>query len=332
MLIPINIDNGIKFRDLNIRTRNFKSLNLKESDIEDFLRENVDIIFGDEESLLIVGQQVRNKKKGRSDLTAIDSNGNMVLIEIKRDIDDIEQRKEPFEFQAIRYAASYAKIEDTDELVDKTFAPYIENYKEEFDLGDLTPYEKGKRIVDDFLEKNGASNSFNRKQRIILVASSFDSQTLSEVAWLISNRVDISCFELIPMNIGEEIFLKINKILPPQSLEDFYVEIDDNSIKNKLTNSPKITRTYLPRMDKLFEWEIIRSGDIVEIKNSIGSEAVAIDSEYVEYKGEKMTFNQWGEEVTKWSAINIYEWTIIKGYTKTLDQLRREKLIELKNE
>ena len=61
MLIPINIDNGIKFRDLNIRTRNFKSLNLKESDIEDFLRENVDIIFGDEESLLIVGQQVRNK-------------------------------------------------------------------------------------------------------------------------------------------------------------------------------------------------------------------------------------------------------------------------------
>lgn len=63
MLIPINIDNGIKFRDLNIRTRNFKSLNLKESDIEDFLRENVDIIFGDEESLLIVGQQVRNKKK-----------------------------------------------------------------------------------------------------------------------------------------------------------------------------------------------------------------------------------------------------------------------------
>lgn len=331
MLIPVNINDGIKLRDFKIRESSFKNLDLKESHIEDFLRENVDIIFGDEESLLIVGQQVRNKKKGRSDLTAIDSNGNMVLIEIKRDIDDIEQRKEPFEFQAIRYAASYAKIEDTDELVDKIFVPYIETYKREFDLGDLTPYEKGKRIVDDFLERNNAYNTFNKRQRIILIASSFDSQTLSAVSWLISNEVDISCFELVPMCIGDEMFLKINKILPTQLLEDFYVEIADGSIKDRTATTSKITRTYLPRMDKLFEWGIIKFGDIVEIKNADNSEAKVIDSIYVEYKGQKMTFNQWGEEVTRWSAVNIYECTIIKGQTKTLDELRRDKLIELEN-
>ncbi|MFO8066930.1 MAG: hypothetical protein R6U11_05040, partial [Bacteroidales bacterium] len=57
-----------------------------------------------------IGSQVTNSEKGRSDLTAIDDNGNLVLIEIKRDIEDIKARKEELEFQAIRYAAGYAKI------------------------------------------------------------------------------------------------------------------------------------------------------------------------------------------------------------------------------
>ncbi|WP_218017830.1 hypothetical protein [Alkalicoccus saliphilus] len=51
----------------------------------------------------------------RSDLTAVDANGNIVLIEIKRDRQDIAQRKEPFEFQAARYAASYATIKTKDD-------------------------------------------------------------------------------------------------------------------------------------------------------------------------------------------------------------------------
>lgn len=52
-----------------------------------------------------------------------------------------------FEFQEIRYAVSYAKIKTTDELVDKMFASYIEKYKDEFELGDLTAYEKATRIL-----------------------------------------------------------------------------------------------------------------------------------------------------------------------------------------
>jgi len=87
-------------------------------------------------------------------LTAVDNNGNIVLIEIKRDRKDIEHRKEAFEFQALRYAASYAKIKSVDELVDKVFAAYIEKYKEEFDLGALTANEKAVRVLREFLDKN----------------------------------------------------------------------------------------------------------------------------------------------------------------------------------
>lgn len=307
MLIPVKIKDSIEIKDIEIENTNFKSLNLREEHIEEFLRKNIDVIFEDE-TLLVVGKQVVNKENGRSDLTAVDENGNLVLIEIKRDVEDIRQRREAFEFQAIRYAASYAKVKTPDDLADKIFASYIEKYKDEFELGELTAYEKASRILNDFLEKNNVLKTFNSKQRIILISSSFDKQTLSATAWLIANNVDISCFDLSPMKIAGEYFIDINKILPPPALEDFYVEVDDKRQSTCTTKrNTSITRTILPGMNKLFEWKIIKAGDIVVIKNRDNSEATVIDSKYVNFKGEKLTFNKWGQKVTGWSSIGIYD-------------------------
>ena len=107
MLIPVKINKSIDIQDIEITNTNFKNLNLKEEHIEEFLRSNIEVIFQDE-TLLVVGRQGVNKENGRSDLTAVDQNGNLVLIEIKRDVEDIKQRREAFEFQPIRYAGSYA--------------------------------------------------------------------------------------------------------------------------------------------------------------------------------------------------------------------------------
>lgn len=332
MLIPVKIKNSIDIQDIEIENTNFKSLNLKEEYIEEFLRKNIEIIF-QEETLLVVGKQVVNKENGRNDLTAVDENGNLVLIEIKRDVEDIRQRKEAFEFQAIRYAASYTKIKTPDDLVDKIFASYIEKYKDEFELGDLTAYEKASRILNDFLEKNNALKTFNSKQRIILIASSFDKQTLSAAAWLIGNNVDISCFKLSPMKIEDNYFIDINRILPPSALEDFYIEVDDKKRPTYTTKSATpITRNIFPGMEKLFEWGIIKGGDAVVIKNRDNSDATVIDSKYVDFKSEKLTFNKWGQKVTGWSSIRIYDWVLIKGKDKTLHEMRQEKMLYLENE
>ncbi|NFV11767.1 hypothetical protein FDG09_02235 [Clostridium sporogenes] len=50
-------------------------------------------------------------------------------------------------------------------------------------------------------------------------------------------------------------------------------------------------------MDRLFEWGAIKSGDDVVIKNRDNSEATVIDSKYVDFKGEKLTFNKWGKSI-----------------------------------
>lgn len=329
MLIPIEIKEKIFIANTEVNQLTLKELKLKENDLEEFLRKNIEVIFGDEESLLVIGQQVNNTEGGRSDLTALDEEGNIVLIEIKRDLEDIKARKEPFEFQAIRYAASYAKIQDTDELVNKIFSPYIERYKEEFNLGELTASEKGIRLINDFLVSNNSLKTFNQKQRIILIASSFDEQTLSAVAWLIANQVDISCFSICPIKINEQVFFQVDRVLPIPSIEDFYVDIKESRLGHKKEKTSE--RTNLPRMPKLFEWKILKKGDKLYIRNADKEDSMAevVDTKTVLYKEKIMSYNDWGQMVTNWSSIGIYEWAIKLGTDKTLHQLREEKMIEL---
>jgi hypothetical protein len=328
MYIPVTFNADIQRNEaIEIKVQNFKDLNLQERHIEEFLRKNINLLFGDDETLLVIGQQVRNESNGISDLTAIDAEGNVVLIEIKRDVQDITARKEPFEFQAIRYAASYAKISTPESLVELVYSSYIELHKDEYELGDLTPSEKARRELNKFLSTNDALKTFNKKQRIILIASSFDPQTLSAVAWLNSNGVDVICLNFTPVFIGEQSFLSIEKILPPAQLDDFYVGLA--RVGSTVGSTIALKRTFLPQMDKLFEWQVIKAGDSLEIKCFEKSEAIIIDQAFVKFNDEKISYNNWGKKVTKWSSINIYQYAVLSSIKKTLHELRMEKMAEL---
>lgn len=306
-----------------IEETTFSELGMKESDIEEILRTNVDMLCDDEESMLIVGQQVKNEKDGRSDLTAIDNNGDIVLIEIKRDKRDIEGRKESFEFQAIRYAASCATIKSTDELIKNIFSPYVEKHKGEFQTdGSLTSAEAAQRLLSDFLEKN-AITTFNERQRIILVASEFDEQTLSAVAWLNSNQVDISCFQICPYRIGDRILLDMKKVLPVVEYEDFYVNVASRGsiVKGKKKN---ISRKTLPKIDTMMEWGIVEAGDVLKAKGT-AEEAVLLANGQVETaSGDTLSIQQWLKGVLGWSSVQTYAFSVDQKTGKTLSQLRQE--------
>jgi len=300
----------------------FSELGMQENDIEEILRSSIDMLCDDEESMLIVGRQVKNEQLGRSDLTAVDNNGNIELIEIKRDKKDIESRKEAFEFQAIRYAASYATIDSVDELVKKVYAPYIEKYRSEFELGELTSYELGIRKLNEFLTVNGAENNFNKKQKIILVASDYDEQTLSAVAWLNSNNVDISCFKLTPYKIGDEIFLNAEKILPLTDYDDYYVNLMDKS-ETVVKQRKNITRRSLPKIDAMLEWGVVKAGDIIIAKDR-NDEGTLLKNGNVSVNGKELSMQMWLKEVYGWSSIQTFAYAVHKESGKTLLQIRDE--------
>lgn len=50
----------------------FGEMNIQEKDIEEMLRQNIEIFTDEEESLLIIGDQIKNKENARSDLTGLD--------------------------------------------------------------------------------------------------------------------------------------------------------------------------------------------------------------------------------------------------------------------
>ena len=300
----------------------FKGLGMSENDIEEILRNSIDMICDEEESMLIVGKQVTNDRNTRSDLTAVDNNGNIVLIEIKRDLEDITSRKEPFEFQAIRYAASYATIDTPDDLVKKIYAPYIEKHKTEFELGELTSFELGIRKLNEFLDANYATKDFNIKQRIILVASDFDEQTLSAVAWLSKNNVDISCYRLIPYNLNDDIYLYTEKLLPVTSNDAYYVGFMNGTTTSTPTKN-KIIRRSLPRIDAMLDWNVIKAGDIIVPKGKEGH-AVLLENGNVTVNGEKQSMQTWLKEVYGWSSVQTYAFAVHEATNKTLSEIRKE--------
>lgn len=305
----------------------FSELNMTENDIEEILRNSIDMICDEEESMLIVGRQVRNEKNGRSDLTAVDNSGNIVLIEIKRDRKDIEHRREAFEFQAIRYAASYATIEKADDLVKKVYAPYIEKYRSEFELGELTSFELGIRKLNEFLQVNDTQKNFNEKQRIILVASDFDEQTLSAVAWLNSNNVDISCYRLIPYKLNEDLFFYVEKLLPVTNYDDYYVNLMDKSLIATASGEKKIIRRSLPKIDLMLEWGVVQEGDIIVAKGR-DDEGRLLSNGNVMVNGEEKSMQAWLKEIYGWSSVQTYVFAVHKETGKTLSQIREEYMTQ----
>lgn len=305
-----------------IEKTTFSQLGKYESDIEEILRKNMDMVCdSDEESMLLVGQQVKNAELGRSDLIAIDKFGNLVLIEIKRDKKDIEGRKEAFEFQAIRYAASCATIDSVDKLIQNVYSPYIEKHKAEFTDEDISSSEIAEEELNKFFIKNNIS-SFNEKQRIILVASEFDKQTLSAVAWLNKSKVDISCYQICPYKIENNILLDMKKVLPTVSHEDFYVDIiSTNSITKNISRN--IIRRTLPKIDSLLKWHIVEPGDVLVAKDT-SEEAVLNEDGQVKVGNKIMSLQQWLKGVYGWSSVQTYAFAIVKKNGKTLSYLRDE--------
>ena len=264
---------------------------------------------------------IKNQCLGRSDLTAVDNNGNIVLIEIKRDKKDIENRREALEFQAIRYAASYATIKDIEELVTKVYSHYIEKHKKEFELGDLTTYELGSRKLNEFLTVNDSMKSFNSKQRIILVSSDFDEQTLSAVAWLNNNGVNMSCFKLIPFIINEEIIIKVEKVLPLAQYSDYYTNLmESKAIERK--GDKGITRRNLPKIQDMLQWGVVKAGDVIVAKIA-GDEGVLLKNGNIMVDGKEMSLQVCLKGVYGWSSVQTYVFAIHKKTNKSLSEIRR---------
>ena len=92
-----------------LRTPTFSELNLSERyDIQEWIDDKPSILG---EELLIIGKEVLLPSGIRLDLLAIDRNGNLVIIELKRDVSGSH-----VDWQAIKYASYCSAFTDEEVL------------------------------------------------------------------------------------------------------------------------------------------------------------------------------------------------------------------------
>ena len=317
-------------KELNrLEKTDFSSIDLTEKDIEDILVNRIGILEEDENdsdeesgSLLIVGRQVRNEGNGRSDLTAIDKDGNLVLIEIKRDVKDINARPEAFTFQAIRYVASYSTIHDVAELAEKIYCPFLEKYKNVKPLEGQNILDVAKNNLQNFLKQNNKTG-LSGDQRIILVAGEFDDQTLSAADWLCKHKINISCVQLNLFRQNDKILLDVKTLIPQ---EDYILGIADSSGTPKQTSRTTKSRARLPKINTLVRENVLCVGDVfvakdyedenVELQSNCQVKILSTKKESL-IVGSIMTMQQWLKKVFEWDSVDTYNFTMVKNSQKT---------------
>jgi hypothetical protein len=233
----IKIKNEIKhhrFRDITINNATAKERNIEDLIVAYPGLLNIgEFTLGDysNNDLLIISRQARTTRRKRADLFAIDQDGNLVVIEVKRDAVDEKNRVEGVEFQAIRYAAASRKM--TIEAVIEMFAKYLQsiNPTKQQDA-DQWRSDAKKALCEHLADTDtGMTNSDllkkidpRNKQKIYLVAADYEEEVVSACAWLREHKIDIFCFRLRPYQIGTETVLERERLIPPPELDDLMTD------------------------------------------------------------------------------------------------------------
>jgi len=192
-----------------VTRQTFAGLGFRERDhLQEWIAKNPAML-GEEEELLIIQKEFAgfDETRERLDLLALDKDGNLVIIENKRDDTGADVT-----WQALKYV-SYCSTLTKEEIV-RIFQQY---------LGDGKNAEAELRSFfgqDDFstlLEQGD--------QRIILVAANFRKEVTSTVMWLFSRGIRIKCIKVTPYKHGENIFIDTEQIIPVKDAEEYLIKL-----------------------------------------------------------------------------------------------------------
>jgi predicted type IV restriction endonuclease len=84
----------------------------------------------------------------------------------------------------------------------------------------------------------------------------------------------------------------------------------------------RVGRVRLMKTPEMVERGLLDVGTTLTIKDRPNSAAKVVDGKRVEFRGEVMSFNEWGCQVTGWTAIQVYKWAVMPD-GRLLEALRK---------
>jgi hypothetical protein len=191
----------------------FAELGLYErGDLQRLLRDDIAVLGTD---LLVVAEEFGDWEDARRriDLLAIDTEGHLTVIELKRTEDGGHM-----ELQALRYAAMVSSMAFED--VASAFATHLSRSMPGEDVNARVELSAFLGVAD------GDEPVISSEVRIILVSADFGRELMTTVLWL--NRfegLDIRCVQLLPYRVGDHVLVDVRQIVPLPEATDYQVRV-----------------------------------------------------------------------------------------------------------
>ena len=189
---------------------------LERKHIQRLLRDNIATL---DESLMVIDEEFGGwvDSSRRIDLLCLDTDANLVVVEVKRTEDGGHM-----ELQALRYAAMVSTM--TFEQLVETFAKF--RNKEQPDT------DKARTVILEFLGWDEVfEEQFAQDTRIILAAADFGKELTTAVMWLIDRDIDIRCVRMKPYRMeSETLLMDVQQVIPLPEATDFQTQI---GVKNQ---------------------------------------------------------------------------------------------------
>ncbi len=220
-----------------VKEINFADRGIKEREhIQEWIASNPGIV-GDD--LLIVGKEFGDfdLTRERLDLLAVDADGRLVIIELKRD-----DTGSDVHWQAIKYASYVGKASADD--IRRIYAEYA----------NIDEQEAEQQLLEH-LDSNDLA-VLNNGQRIIIVSHRFAPEVTSAVLWLNEqSHVDdlITCVQLTPYqeSAQSQMFLQSTTILPLPGADKYTIQVDSEGKAGISSRSPGRTSSFEKRNDEI---------------------------------------------------------------------------------
>ena len=209
-----------------IAETNFSAEGIYErKDIQNLLKMNIGVL---DKGLMVIAEEFGDwlDSSRRIDLLCLDTDANLVVVELKRTDDGGHM-----ELQALRYAAMVARM-TFDQLVD-THARFKNPLQPDDDTA--------RSAILEFLGWAAPDeDQLAQDVRIVLASANFGKELTTAVLWLNERGIDIRCVRLKPHRMEDgPLLLDIQQIIPPPEAADFQTQIGVKSQAKRRNTSER---------------------------------------------------------------------------------------------
>ena len=198
-----------------VNATRFETERLSErGDIQRLLKDRIDCL---EEGLMVLAEEFSDWQDSsrRIDLLCLDTEANLVVVELKRTNDGGHM-----ELQAIRYAAMVSAM---------TFDQAVDAYARYRPRGEqgAVDHEGARADILSFLNwDEPVEDDFAQTTRIILASADFSKELTTAVMWLRERDIDIRCVRLKPYRLDDgRVLMDIQQLIPLPEAVEFQTQI-----------------------------------------------------------------------------------------------------------